>query len=320
MNPRLRLANLPTPVEFLSRLSAELGGPRIFIKRDDLTGTAMGGNKVRKLEYLLAEAQANGARCLITTGAAQSNHARQTAALAAKLGLRCRLVLSGESDEPKDGNLLLDGLFGAEVIWCEKTLRPETLQATFEKSWKNGERPYLIPMGGSTPIGTLGYLNAFEEFISQSIEVDWIILASSSGGTQAGLELGKRKNSWNGKILGVNVGSEETDLKRTISDLCSQAWERVGDGRRVDREEIQLNQDYCESGYGNPSKSELEVIRLFAGMEGILLDPVYTARAATAMIDLINKGYFSASERILFWHTGGIPTVFSSKYSRMLAG
>jgi len=316
--PRLRLANLPTPVESLSRLSAVLQGPKIFIKRDDLTGEGLGGNKIRKLEYLVAEAQANGAKCLIATGAAQSNHARQTAAVAARLGFQCKLVLSGDPTEPKDGNLLIDMLFGAEVTWCEKADRAETLQKIFEESWSRGERPYLIPMGGSTPIGSMGYFSAFNELISQNIEVDWIILASSSGGTQAGLELGKRKNAWKGKVLGVNVGSEEKDLQGKISELCTEACDRIGDNPMADMGEILINEDYQDAGYGNPTKDELEAIRLFARMEGIILDPVYTARAAAAMIDMIRKGLFSADERILFWHTGGIPAIFSDKYSRLL--
>ncbi len=318
MIPRLRLANLPTPVESLSRLSATLLGPKIFIKRDDLTGAGLGGNKVRKLEYLMAEAQANGAKCIITTGAAQSNHARQTAAFATRLGFQCKLVLSGDPTEPKDGNLLIDRLFGAEITWCEKVNRSETLQTVFEASWSRGERPYLIPIGGSTPIGSMGYFSAFNELISQNIEVDWIILASSSGGTQAGLELGKRKNAWKGKILGVNVGSEEKDLRGKISELCTEAWDRIGDNTTADGGEILLTEDYHETGYGNPTIGELEAIRLFARLEGIILDPVYTARAAAAMIDMIRKGIFTVDERILFWHTGGIPVIFSEKYSRLL--
>jgi D-cysteine desulfhydrase family pyridoxal phosphate-dependent enzyme len=314
------LANLPTPVESLSRLSAALQGPKIFIKRDDLTGAGLGGNKIRKLEYLVAEAQANGAKCLITTGAAQSNHARQTAAVAARLGFQCKLVLSGDPSEREDGNLLIDRLFGAEITWCEITDRSETLQKVFEESWRRGERPYFIPMGGSTPTGSLGYMNAFNELISQNIEVDWIILASSSGGTQAGLELGKSMNAWKGRILGVNVGSEEKDLRGKIWELCTEAWDRIGDTTMADMGEIQINEDYQKAGYGNPTEDELETIRLFARMEGIILDPVYTARAAAAMFDMIRKGLFSTDERILFWHTGGIPAIFSEKYSRLLSG
>jgi D-cysteine desulfhydrase family pyridoxal phosphate-dependent enzyme len=317
MIPRLHLGYLPTPLEVLPRLTVELGGPKIYIKRDDLTGIALGGNKVRKLEYLLAEAQANGARTLITTGAAQSNHARQTAAIAAKLGFRCVLVLSRDEPETEDGNILLDRIYGAEVIWCEKSSREETLKSVFQENWNMGERPYLIPLGGSTPVGTLGYFTAFEEFLSQENQADWMVVASSSGGTQAGLELGKRINNWGGEILGVNVGSDDPDLGFKIADLCLQASSRIGNELKVNPAEILVNEDYCESGYGNPTGNELEAIQLFAKLEGILLDPVYTARAAAGMIDLIRKGFFKPGEKILFWHTGGAPAIFSEKYSRL---
>ena len=317
MNPRLHLAQLPTPIEILPRLSAELSGPKILIKRDDLTGAGLGGNKVRKLEYLLAEAQANGAKTLITTGAAQSNHARQTAALAARLGFGCILVLSREMEGAEGGNLLLNEIFGAEIIWCEKSERQNTLQSVFQACWKNGGRPYLIPMGGSTPVGTLGYYSAFEEFMAQKTPAKWIVLASSSGGTQAGLELGRLISDWDGRILGINVGSEEIDLQARIADLCAQASERIGEARKVNREEITLNGDYCQAGYGNPTEKDLEALRLFARLEGILLDPVYTARAAAGMIDLIRKGFFDPKGNILFWHTGGIPAIFSEKYASL---
>jgi D-cysteine desulfhydrase family pyridoxal phosphate-dependent enzyme len=318
MIPRLLLANLPTPIEAMPRLSNALGGPRLWIKRDDLTGAGMGGNKVRKLEYLLAEAQANGAKTLITTGAAQSNHCRQTAALAARLGFKCKLVLVGDTVELIDGNLILDQMFRAEIIWARKSDRDAVLKQVFEQSWKAGERPYLIPLGGSTPIGTLGYLRAFEEFREQNCPVNWIILASSSGGTQAGLELGKRLTNWDGKILGINVGSDEPDLSLKISTLCNEAAFREAIESKCNVDEIILNGDYCAAGYGNPTGLELEAIRLFSNKEGILLDPVYTARAAAAMIDLIRTGFFTSTDSLLFWHTGGIPALFSEKYASLL--
>jgi len=316
--PRLRLAHLPTPIEAMPRLSAELRGPRLWIKRDDLTGAGVGGNKVRKLEYLLAEAQANGARTLITTGAAQSNHCRQTAALAAQMNFRCKLVLSGNSNESIDGNLLLDRLFGAEIIWAKEEERNFILQDVFKKSWKSGERPFLIPLGGSTPIGTLGYASAFEEYLVQNVRCDWIVVASSSGGTQAGLELGSRKSRWNGTVIGINVGSEFPDLAETISTLATEASDRVGETIHFNKEDIQVREDYHKSGYGNPTNQEIDTIQLFARLEGILLDPVYTARAAAGMIDLIRNRFFQSTESVLFWHTGGIPAIFSNKYSKLI--
>lgn len=318
MIPRLRLAHLPTPIELLPRLSAELHGPRIWIKRDDLTGVGLGGNKVRKLEYLLAEAQANGARTLITTGAAQSNHARQTAALAAMKGFRCKLVLSGEEGEVLGGNLILDQLYGAEIIWAQKEDREARLKEVFDESWKSGERPYLIPLGGSTPVGTMGYLSGFEEFLAQNLDCNWIVVASSSGGTQAGLELGKSRSGWKGNILGINVGSDFSDLSEVIASLCVQAADRLDPVISVRGSDVLVKEDYCSAGYGNPTEKEIEAIRLFARLEGIILDPVYTARAAAGMIDLIRRGFFKESDTLLFWHTGGLPAIFSEKYSGLL--
>ena len=318
MNPRLRLANLPTPVELLPRLSAFMGGPRIWIKRDDLTGAAMGGNKVRKLEFLLAEAQANGAKTLVTTGAAQSNHARQTAGLAAKLGFKCVLVLSREGDEPVEGNLILDHLFGAEVIWTSRESREETLQETFRDLWGRGERPYLIPLGGSNPTGTLGYQAAFDEFLAQEPGCNWTILATSSGGTQAGLELGKRWVGWDGQILGINVGSDYPDLPGRVAMLCKEASERAGKPVSPAAGEIMIQNDYCASGYGNPGEQEIQAIRRFAALEGIILDPVYTARAAAGMFDLVRNGFFKPTDSLLFWHTGGAPAVFTGRYAKQL--
>ncbi|HOD45003.1 MAG TPA: pyridoxal-phosphate dependent enzyme, partial [Anaerolineaceae bacterium] len=201
MNPRLRLGTLPTPVEPLPRLSARLGC-QLFVKRDDMTGIAFGGNKVRKLEFVLADAVAHGAKTIITVGAAQSNHCRITAALSAKLGLHCILVLSGSPPENPNGNLLLDYLLGTEIVWSTREQRDEMLKQTFDEAWAAGKRPFLIPLGASTPVGTLGYLEGFREFIQQGVEVDWIVVASSSAGTQAGLVLGAIQAGWNGRILG----------------------------------------------------------------------------------------------------------------------
>jgi len=318
MNPRLRFAQLPTPIEPMPRLSSFLNGPRLWIKRDDLTGVGMGGSKIRKLEYLVAEAEANGAKTLITTGAAQSNHCRQTAALAAKLGLKCKLVLTGENETPMDGNLLLDNMFGADITFTKNEERELILKEEFQKSWNSGERPYLIPLGGSTPVGTLGYLTAFEEFLIQGTEINWIIIASSSGGTQAGLELGKRRSNWNGNIIGINVGSDFKDLPERISYLSTEASDRLGEKIEFRKDEIRICEDYQSTGYGNTTENEIKAIQLFASLEGIILDPVYTARAAVGMMDLISKGSLKSTDSVLFWHTGGIPAVFSERYSQLI--
>ncbi len=319
MIPRVRIAHLPTPIEPLSRLSAMLGEVRLWVKRDDLTGLGGGGNKTRKLEYVLAEAQANGARTLITVGAAQSNHCRQTAALAARFGLECIVVLSGEENQPMSGNLLLDHLLGAEVVWSSHENRDAVLRATFEAAWEQGRRPFLIPLGASTPTGTLGYVTAFEEFIAQGLEVDWIVVASSSAGTQAGLTFGACRTGWGGKILGISIDHPAAELQQRVADLANQTAERLDDARRVALADVLVNDEYLGAGYGVMSLAEVETIRLFARREGLLLDPVYTGRAAAAMLDLIRRGYFESGSRILFWHTGGTPALFADAYRKRLS-
>jgi D-cysteine desulfhydrase family pyridoxal phosphate-dependent enzyme len=316
--PRIRLAHLPTPVEPMLRLARALHGPRLFVKRDDQTGLALGGNKTRKLEFVLAEAQANGARTLITTGAAQSNHCRQTAALAARAGLNCTLVLSGEPGDPPEGNLLIDHLLGARIVWTTRPERDEKLQQTFAASWEAGERPYLIPLGASTPTGSLGYAFAFDELMQQDVHPDWIIVASSSAGTQAGLVLGARRAGWQGKILGISIDHPQAELQTHVAELATAASDRLGAQIEFSPSEIHVNDDYLGGGYGVMNMPEIEAIRLFAQNEGLLLDPVYTGRAAAGMIDLIRKGFFHEHETVLFWHTGGTPALFSSPYAAQL--
>jgi D-cysteine desulfhydrase family pyridoxal phosphate-dependent enzyme len=318
MIPRIRIAHLPTPVESLPRLSAYLGGPRLWVKRDDLTGIAFGGNKVRKLELALAEAQANGARTLITVGAAQSNHCRQTAALAAHYGLDCILVLSGDPSQAPSGNLLIDEMFGAELVWTDRHERAATLQQTFDRAWESGRRPYLIPLGASNPLGSLGYLFAFEELMLQQVNPDWIVVASSSGGTQAGLVLGARRAAWNGRILGISIDEKEAHLQEIVSHLASEASELAGQRVKFHPTDILVNADYLGEGYGVMGAPEKEAIQVFARQEGLLLDPVYTGRAAAGMIDLIRRGFFKARDTVLFWHTGGTPALFADNYQANL--
>jgi D-cysteine desulfhydrase family pyridoxal phosphate-dependent enzyme len=316
--PRIRIAHLPTPVEALPRLSAALGGPRLLVKRDDLTGLAFGGNKTRKLEFALAEAQSHGARTLVTIGAAQSNHCRQTAALAAQVGLDCILVLNGDANAPASGNLLLDQLFGAEIVWTTREERQAALHSTFQKAWEGGRRPYLVPLGASNAVGALGYVFAFEELMIQQVNPDWIVFASSSGGTQAGLVLGARRADWSGKILGISIDEPQEELQRVVAELATEASERFGDKIHFKPSEILVNPDYLGAGYGILAQPEIEAIRLFARSQGLLLDPVYTSRAAAGMIDLIRKGFFRKDETILFWHTGGTPALFAQQYSKDL--
>src|SRR5207244_4687380 len=203
---RLHFAHLPTPIEPLPRLSEALGGPRLLIKRDDQTGLAFGGNKTRKLEFLLAEAREQGAKTLISGGALQSNHCRQTAAAAARFGFKCILVLTGDKPEHASGNLLLDQLFGAEIVYvADRKDRDKILQETFDRATKEGTKPYLVPYGGSNATGALGYAFAMKELIDQNVSADWIVFATSSGGTHAGLLLGQRVFGFSGKILGISV-------------------------------------------------------------------------------------------------------------------
>lgn len=316
---RIRLAHLPTAIEPLPNLSAALGGPQIFVKRDDQTGVAFGGNKLRKLEFVLAEAMAHGARTLITVGAAQSNHCRQTAALAARLGLGCILVLSGQPPQQADGNFLLDQLFGAEVVWTTRAEREQTLQSVFERAWAEGRRPHLIPLGASTPIGTLGYAMAFEEFLMQGMPMDTMVVASSSGGTQAGLVLGAKRSGWRGRVLGISIDHSRLELAEKVAELANQAAERMDEALpRVAAQDVWVEDGFLGAGYGVLGAPEIEAIRLFAKHEGLLLDPVYTGRAAAGLISLIRAGTFRRDESVLFWHTGGTPALFASVYAAQL--
>jgi len=317
--PRLHFAHLPTRVEQLSRLSDALGGPKILIKRDDQTGLAFGGNKTRKLEFLVAEALEQGARTLITGGALQSNHCRQTAAVAARFGLDCVLVLNGEMPDRPSANLLLDQMFGAEIITiADRALRDQTLQATYDKAVAEGKKPYLVTYGGSSPTGALGYAFAMKEFMKQNIPVDWIVFGTSSGGTHAGLVLGQRVFSFKGKVLGISIDESEEWLKTRISALASDASEKLG--KRIDftRDDVLASEEYCKAGYGVLTDAEREAVKLFAKLEGVLLDPVYTGRAAAGMIGLIRKRFFMKKETVLFWHTGGQPALFAENYANKI--
>ncbi len=320
MTERIVLAHLPTPIEPLPRLTKLLQGPRLFIKRDDLTGLGLGGNKTRKLEYLAADALAQGCRTLITTGAVQSNHCRQVAAAAARLGLGCILVLAGEDPGSRQGNLLLDELSGAKLVFVSKEERDQRLQQVFTHAVEDGMQPYLIPYGGSNPIGVQGYIQAMQELQDQNLQPDWIVLASSSGGTQAGLILGAQQTGFSGRILGISVDKSEEELESLIAKLACQTAAWLDIDKKIESEDVLVNDAYCRAGYGVLQPAETEAIRLFARTEGILLDPVYTGRAAAGLIDLIRKGFFSPDETVLFWHTGGIPALFAEPYASALLG
>jgi len=325
--PRFHFAHLPTPIEPMPRLSAALGGPTLLVKRDDQTGLAFGGNKIRKLEFLLAEAQSLGARRLITAGAIQSNHCRQTAAAAARNGFKCTLVLYVPSCQATDaspeseatGNLLLDELLGAEIVWARHAERDQVLHNTFQSLQEAGEKPHLIPYGGSNPTGASAYAFAIQELMSQEVDPDWIVFPSSSGGTQAGLVVGARLYQYPGRVLGISVDESSEVLKDRVARLATQTSAFLGEKLAFSADDILVNADYLGGGYGVFGEGEREAIRLFARKEGLLLDPVYTGRAAHGLIDLIRRGFFVRDQTVLFWHTGGTPALFADCYANEIA-
>lgn len=323
MIPRLRFAHLPTPVEPLPRLGQALGLPRLYVKRDDQTGLALGGNKTRKLEFLVAEAQAQGADTLLTAGAVQSNHCRQTAAAAARFGFHCVLVLTGNPPDRPSANLLLDELFGAHIVWAGgREHRERILAETFERLRAEGKQPYLVPYGGSNPTGALGYVFAMEELMQQAPcdgqPPDWIVFASSSGGTQAGLVLGAHLFGYRGRLLGISVDEARANLQERVASLATETSTRFGERVAFSPAAILVNDNYCKVGYGVLTEAERQAIRLFTRLEGLLLDPVYTGRAAAGLIDLARQGFFRPEESVLFWHTGGQPALFADAYRDLL--
>lgn len=317
---RVPLAHLPTPVEALDRLSRHLGSARLLIKRDDQTGLAMGGNKVRKLEFLMAEALAQGADVVLTGGAAQSNHCRQTAAAAAKLGLECILVLGGSPPPAPNGNLLLDQLLGARLHWAGAHRRGEQLAEVAKQLRAAGRRPYVIPYGGSNAVGALGYATAMLELSRQELDglplgaVDRIVFASSSGGTHAGLAVGARMVGFGGQLLGIGIDKGEAgDLpyELHLAQLANATASLLDLAATFRPEDFAVNRDYLGGGYGVVGPLEREATQLLARLEGVLLDPVYTARAFGGLIDLLHRGVIGRNETVLFWHTGGAPALFA---------
>lgn len=318
--PRIQIAHLPTPIEELPHLSAYLGGPRLLVKRDDQTGLAFGGNKTRKLEYLTAEAVSHGAKTLITTGAIQSNHCRQTAAAARRLGLDCILVLSGEPPEQPEANTYLDLLLGAEIVWSSLEQRGNVLNQTYLEAEQAGRKPFLVPYGGSSPVGAAAYAYAMRELMEQGVEADWIVFATSSGGTQAGLVAGKALFGFDGQVLGISVDEEAGAFRLAVARLAKDVTVLLGNAKDITKDDVLVNDDYLGGGYAVMGAPERDAIHLFARHEGLLVDPVYTGRAAAGLIDLIRRGFFSPEETVLFWHTGGQPALFAEKYLRMLNG
>jgi L-cysteate sulfo-lyase len=318
--PRRFIAHLPTPLERLDRLTKELNGPEIWIKRDDCTGLSTGGNKTRKLEFLMAEAELQGADMVMTQGATQSNHARQTAAFAAKMGMDCHILLedrtgSNNANYNNNGNVLLDHLHGATT---EK--RPgggdmnAEMEEVAERFRAEGRKVYTIPGGGSNPTGALGYVNcAFEmlgQFNDRGLKVDHIVHATGSAGTQAGLITGLKAMNAQIPLLGIGVRAPKAKQEENVYNLACATAEKLGCAGVVAREDVVADTDYVGEGYGIPTQSGLDAIAMFAELEAILLDPVYSAKGAAGFIDLIRKGHFKKGERVVFLHTGGSVALF----------
>jgi len=320
--PRLHFAHLPTPLEPMERISKHLDGPRLWIKRDDCTGLSTGGNKTRKLEFLMAEAAERGADMIITQGATQSNHARQTCAAAARLGYECHILLedlTGYHDEAyaNNGNVLLDQLHGASI-----SLRPagSDMDAEMEqlamRLRDDGKRPYVIPVGGSNETGALGYVNAAFELTHQanerSLRIDHLLHATASAGTQAGLVVGMQAMNTGIPVYGVGVNAPQQEQEEKVFDLVQRTLDFMGLSQDlVAREDIVANSDYVGEGYGLPTDSMVEAVKMLASLEGILLDPVYAGKAFAGLIDLVRKGHFQKVENVVFLHTGGSVALFA---------
>jgi D-cysteine desulfhydrase len=318
--PRVPLGFFPTPLEELTRLSKALGGPRIWMKRDDQTGLATGGNKTRKLEFSLGEALQQNAETLVTLGAVQSNHCRQTAAAAVRYGLRCVLVLRGYAPQQVTGNLLLDHLLGAQVIFAGDRTREEVGDEVMEQLKAEAAAPYFIPVGASNAVGAMGFVAGMEELDSQlkqlNLKVDRVVFGSSSGGTQAGLCLGAKLLGFKGEITAIAIDSTRAELSSEVAQITRDAIQRLGVELDFSLDEVVAYDGYLGAGYSIMGEPEQEAIELLARYEGILLDPVYTGRAMAGLIDLIRKGEFGKDETILFWHTGGSAALYA--YSQQL--
>jgi D-cysteine desulfhydrase len=318
--PRRRYTPGETPLEKAPRLTEALGGPDIYFKRDDLLGLAAGGNKTRKLEFLVADALAQGADTLITCGAVQSNHCRLTLAAAVKEGLACRLVLEervpGAYDPEASGNNFLFNLMGVERV----TVIPsgsdmmKAMDKVADEVKAEGRKAYAIPVGGSNPIGATGYVACAQEIMAQifeqDINIDYLVCASGSAGTHAGLLTGLQGCNMNVPVLGINVSRPKQDQEELVHDLVKRTAQHVGLNLEIPRKAVTCFDEYVGPGYSLPTPEMAEAVRLVARTEGILLDPVYTGKAMAGLIDLIRKGFFNKDDTVLFVHTGGSPALY----------
>ena len=319
--PRIRLAHLPTALEHMPRLSKHLGGPEIYVKRDDCTGLATGGNKTRKLEFVMADALEQDADTIITVGAVQSNHVRQTAAAACKLGLRCEVLLEHRVKNPTEtyvqsGNVFLDKLYGANIReYPAGTDFDKAMLKVADEVKAGGGRPYIVPGGASDRVGALGYVNCAMELLGQSSEqgliIDHLVTATGSAGTHAGLIVGLKAMRSDMPLLGIGVNAPKDKQEQRVFDLACETADYVGLKGLVSRGDIVANCDYIGDGYGIPTKSMNDAVLLLARLEGLLFDPVYSGKALAGMIDLVAGGYFEGAQNIVFLHTGGSAALFA---------
>lgn len=323
--PRLRITHSPTPLEPMPRLSEALGGPNLWIKRDDCTGLASGGNKTRKLEYLMADALQRGADTVITQGATQSNHARQTVAIAAKLGLQSHIILEDRTgytfdDYRHSGNVFLDHLYGARVSEVPKDTDMNRAMADLaDRLRADGRKPYVIPGGGSNPIGALGYVTCALELMDQAntmgLAIDHLVHATGSAGTQAGLVAGLYGGRSQIPVLGIGVRAPKVPQEARVFELACETAELLGIAGAVTRDDVVANCDYVGAGYGLPTSGMVEAVTMLARLEGILLDPVYSGKGMAGLIDLCRTGHFRSGENVVFVHTGGAVALYGYRHA-----
>ena len=319
--PRVPLAHLPTPLELLPNLTKHLGGPEIWVKRDDCTGLATGGNKTRKLEFSMGEALEKGADTIITVGAVQSNHVRQTAAAACKLGMKCEVLLEHRVDDPSElyrtsGNVLLDRIFGANLREFDKgTDFDAAMDDVAEEVRASGGVPYVVPGGASNPVGALGYVGCGEEllqqFDEQNLKIDHLVTATGSAGTHGGLVVGLRASGSDLPILGIGVNAPQGVQEERVFNLACETAELIGKPGCVTREDIVADCNYIGPGYGEPTEGMNEAVLMLARQEGLLFDPVYSGKALAGMIDYVREGRFGSEDKIVFLHTGGSAGLFA---------
>lgn len=321
--PRISLAHTPTPLEKMENLSQHLGGPALYIKRDDCTGLGTGGNKTRKLEFLMADALAKKADCIVTVGATQSNHVRQTAAACAKLGLECHVILEQAVSDPDDdyatsGNVLLDKLFGAIIHHQPKSDDINSVTQEFADTLRAaGHNPYFIPVGGSNEVGSLGYaacgLELSGQMHQQDITAAAIFHATGSQGTQAGLLVGLALANDTTRVIGINVSQPRPKQEADVLAMTDRVSTFAGVSQPITADKIECDGDYVGAGYGIPTPGMIEAVELTARHEGVLLDPVYSGKAMAGMISYIRASKFTPQDTLVFIHTGGTTGLFAYK-------